>query len=157
MENNERIQKQYELIEKIGVLFEQEGMQPVAARILGLLMVSDNEEQTFDEIRETLKISKSAASNGINLLLNVHAIEYITRLGDRKRYFRLKDRDVTSMIKERLEFSLKLAGCFKEVVTLKKDKNAPSCERFNEYCSFSNYLYKNFSKFIKDWEEIKKK
>ena len=98
METNKRLQKQDELIEKIGVHFEKEGLQPVAARILSLLTVSDKEEQTFDEIRDTLKISKSAASNGINLLLKINSIEYITKLGDRKRYFKTVNTDVSKNI-----------------------------------------------------------
>ena len=43
-------EKQIELIEKIGIYFEQ-GMQPAAARILALLIVSDKEALIFDEIR----------------------------------------------------------------------------------------------------------
>ncbi|MPR32164.1 GbsR/MarR family transcriptional regulator [Salmonirosea aquatica] len=79
---------QIELLEKAAVLFEKGNMQPAVAKILALLLVSDNPELSFDEIRETLEISKSAASVAINQLLSSNRIEYITRLGDRKRYFR---------------------------------------------------------------------
>ena len=45
-------QNQKELIEKIGIYFEQ-GMQPAAARILALLIVADQDSFSFDEIRES--------------------------------------------------------------------------------------------------------
>ena len=81
-------EKQKVLIEKIGIVTEREGMQPAAARIIGLLYVADNPELTFDEILGALRISKSAASNALNLLLQTNRIEYTTFSGDRKRYFR---------------------------------------------------------------------
>ena len=79
-------QKQIELIEKIGIYFEQ-NMPPAAARILALLIVADNEAFSFDRIRETLNLSKSATSNGINFLLSVNKIDYLTKSGDRKKVF----------------------------------------------------------------------
>src|SRR5688572_5555779 len=81
---------QLELIERMGVVHEKSGIQPAAARILALLLVSNRTELTFDEIQQTVGISKSSASVAINLLLTMNKIEYITKAGDRKRYFRSK-------------------------------------------------------------------
>src|SRR5690554_6025423 len=83
-------QNQKELVEKAGIIYEKDGLQPAASRILALLMVADNPELTFDEIREALNLSKSATSTAINLLITINRIEYITNPGERKRYFRLK-------------------------------------------------------------------
>lgn len=80
---------QKDLIEKFGVQMERSGYSPAESRIIGLLAVSDIHELTFDEIYGTLHISKGAASNVINRLLEIEHIEYITRPGDRRRYFRL--------------------------------------------------------------------
>lgn len=89
MEGIHLTDKQKELIERFGVYSEREGStSPAPARILALLLVSDETELTFEEIYQTLQISKSAASNAINALLNSERIEYITKSGDRKRYFR---------------------------------------------------------------------
>ncbi|MDP1622476.1 MAG: hypothetical protein Q8M08_09095 [Bacteroidales bacterium] len=78
------------LIEKLGNLNEKTGLQPAAARILALLLVTDSMELTFEQIHETLKISKSAASNAIHLLLTTNKLDYVTKLGDRRRYFHCK-------------------------------------------------------------------
>ncbi len=58
---SERIQKQ-ELIERIRRNNERDSFQPMLARILGLLMVMDKEEYTFDEIVDEMQISKSSAN-----------------------------------------------------------------------------------------------
>ena len=79
--------EQEELIERFGVIQEQSGFAPASARVNALLTVSDKTSLTFDEIRETLQLSKSATSNAINNLLVLGRIGYKTQLGDRKRYF----------------------------------------------------------------------
>ena len=82
--------QQKELIERLGVLNEKEGLQPAVSRVTALLLISPDPELTFDQIRETLNLSKSATSNAINMLLSTGKIDYITKSGDRKRYFRSK-------------------------------------------------------------------
>jgi len=83
-------ENQKQLIEKIGVHLESEGLSPAAARIMALLVVADEVEITFDDIYQSLSISKSTASSAINMLLTMGRIEYITKPGDRRRYFRSK-------------------------------------------------------------------
>ena len=83
-------EEQRRLIEKMGVGGEKNGMPPAPARIMALLMVSPETELTFDQVRETLNLSKSATSNAINMLLTTQKIDYITKPGDRKRYFKNK-------------------------------------------------------------------
>ena len=88
METGQLSYIQKELIEELGVVLEKTNNIPVVARIFALLIVSDQPELTFDQIRELLNISKSATSNAIKILLMTNAIEYITKPQDRKRYFR---------------------------------------------------------------------
>jgi len=124
MEEAERLQKQKELIECIGLHNEREGYQPVAGRILGLLMVMDKEEYTFDEIVEEMQISKSAVSTALKNLELRGVIEYITYPGDRKRYFRFVSAEIDRIVEEvkvKTEKSLKIIN---QIIDLKKDKNS---------------------------------
>lgn len=100
MTTEERIQKQKEVVEQIGRHFDKEGFQPIAGRILGLLLVMDKEKYTFDEIIEELQISKSSASNALRNLEIRGDIEYITLPGDRKRYFRFRKHHSGSIIED---------------------------------------------------------
>jgi DNA-binding transcriptional regulator GbsR (MarR family) len=81
-------EEQRDLIERIGVLHDRMGIRPAAGRILGLLLVSPEPELTFDQIRRALDLSKSATSTALRYLQDVGSVEYRTRPGDRKRYFR---------------------------------------------------------------------
>jgi DNA-binding transcriptional regulator GbsR (MarR family) len=78
---------QRDLIERIGVLHDQIGLRPASGRILGLLLASSEPELTFDQIRETLGLSKSATSTALQHLQTTGSVEYRTHPGDRRRYF----------------------------------------------------------------------
>jgi DNA-binding transcriptional regulator GbsR (MarR family) len=81
-------EQQRDLIERIGVLHDQSGLRPAEGRILGLLIAASEPELTFDEIRASLDLSKSATSNALNRLQTIGTVEYRTHPGDRKRYFK---------------------------------------------------------------------
>lgn len=124
MEESERIRKQKELIEYIGRQNEKEGYQPVTGRILGLLMVMDKEEYTFDEIVEEMKISKSSASNALKNLEILGVIEYVTYPGDRKRYFRFISTDTDTLVKEMKSKMQQRLTTIQQIIELKKDPNS---------------------------------
>lgn len=52
------------------------------------MILSPNDGHTFDEIIEITQASKSSVSTQLNLLLQTKKVEYFTKSGDRKRYFR---------------------------------------------------------------------
>jgi len=144
--------KQKTLIEKIGIAIENEGLQPVSARIIGLLYVSDKPELTFEEITEALYISKSATSNGVNLLLQTGRIEYITFSGDRKRYFRLKvsnwREDFTSKVESMTKFNVLL----RQVLEV-RTKETPEYNRsITELIDFLDYVFQNMPVLLQNWE-----
>ena len=78
------------VIEEIGLgIEEQLRLSPLASRIYALLILSSYEGITFDEIKETIKASKSSISVNINVLIQLGYITYLTKSGDRKRYFKI--------------------------------------------------------------------
>jgi DNA-binding transcriptional regulator GbsR (MarR family) len=132
MTTEERINKQKELVEQIGIFFDKEGLQPIAGRILGLLMVMDKEQFTFDEIIEELQISKSSASNALKILEIRGNIEYITLPGERKRYFQIKRHNKSRLIEELLEKMNMTKLLFSEIIELKSDKTSKNSVFYKE-------------------------
>ena len=139
----------------VGVLVEQGGIQPAAARILSLLIVSDKTELTFEEIYETLNMSKSAASNAINFLISTDRVEYITQPGERRRYFRCK----LKSIKDNVQKSL--AGMDAVNIVLKKvlDQRPVGTKEFNtnleELTQFMDFMKQELPVLIQKWEAQK--
>ncbi|TXD47206.1 GbsR/MarR family transcriptional regulator [Polaribacter sp. IC073] len=79
-----------ELIEKLGFDIEERlRLSPLASRIYALLILSSYDGVTFEEVKETIKASKSSISVNINVLIQLGYITFITKPGDRKRYFKI--------------------------------------------------------------------
>ena len=63
---------------------------PLTASIFTFLMFDHNHEGfTFDQILEAMNASKSSVSNALNRLLQTSHIEYINKIGERRRYYRI--------------------------------------------------------------------
>ncbi len=150
-------EEQLQLVEKLGVMFEGPGLQPAAARITALLIVSDKIELTFDEIRETLKLSKSATSNALNLLLNVKRIEYITKPGDRKRYFRSDINCWKDGMSEKFLEVAKLSQVLKEVHAQRTADTPEFNQNLGEMISLFEYIFREIPRLFKAWEETNRK
>lgn len=146
MEESERIKKQRELIERIGRNNERDGFQPVTARILGLLMVMDKEEYTFDEIVDEMQISKSSASNALRNLELRGVIEYVTYPGDRKRYFRFVSGDINEIIAEIEKRMQQKLHIMQQIIELKKNPNSRNAKFLKNVLEGINFFIENLEK-----------
>lgn len=156
MEHNINLtEKQKELIERLGVLHEGSGFPPAASRVASMLLVSPVTELTFDEIRESLNLSKSACSNAINLLLTLGKIEYITKPGDRKRYFRNKvgswQKDIKSTFKKMSDAS----GIMEEVLAQRPGNTTDFNQSLKDLISFMEFLKIELPLLYNKWDQSK--
>lgn len=104
MKNDHLITRKKELIEKLGVNLEKlNKMAPVAARIFATLILSKRKGITFEELVEELNASKSSISTHLESLQNLNKVSYITRPGDRKRYFIIHPNLILNIIDEMIE------------------------------------------------------
>jgi DNA-binding transcriptional regulator GbsR (MarR family) len=74
--------------DRLAVLFENDGQPPIAGRIFGLLLLSD-EALSLDELAEDLGVSKASASTNARLLAQVGVVEQVRRPGSRRDYYRM--------------------------------------------------------------------
>ncbi len=126
------------LIEKYGVLMERFGLSPVSARVNALLTVTNLPYLSFDEIRVSLNISKSATSTAINTLLLLDYITFKTELGDRKRYF-YPSIESWKVKLERYFLNLKeLSEVLEEIAESKTNQDL---EQKKDVIEYSNFLH----------------
>lgn len=119
--------EQVELIEELAHINEQSGLQPAMAKIIALLTVSDEVELTFDQIQDTLGLSKSAVSQALNQLLVAKRIAYKARLGDRRRYFHLRITEWSELVMEQFSGVGALINTYKKILA----KRTPKTKEFN--------------------------
>ena len=121
-----------------------------------LLLVSARTELTFDEIREELNISKSAASNALNLLLSTEQVEYITLPGDRKRYFRSMIINWQDKMKEKMESMTAMLSLMTEVQNQRPvDPSNEFNKSLSELISFMNFFHAEIPGLFKKWKNSK--
>lgn len=140
------------LVEKLGTFYERSGLNPVAARILALLLVADEHDLTFEQIQVTLGVSKSATSTSINLLLNTEKIEQISKLGQRKRYFRNR----IAHWKDDIQRSYEHLGFFSELLKTNLRQRPGDTIEFNqsmkELIDFLDFLQRELPALYRKWE-----
>src|SRR5690606_19961024 len=92
------------LVERLGVFLEQEEqLAPLAARILAILLLTDKNGITFEQLVGDLRASKSTISTHLQSLLNNGRINYFTKQGDRKRYFTINPNRILKSIDDMME------------------------------------------------------
>ena len=88
--------------DRIASLFEHEGLPPIAGRIFGLLLLSE-EARSLDQLSEALGISKASASTNARLLARFGLIEPVHRPGSRRDYYRTAEDLFERSMAQRLE------------------------------------------------------
>lgn len=135
---------------------QRNGLPPAAGRIEALLLVSDQYELTFDELRETLNLSKSATSNAINILLTMERIEYVTRPGERKRYFVNKIANWKENLQSKFKETETMRELMKEVLKQRTPETAEFNRSLEDFISLFDYLHKEIPALFKKWEAARK-
>lgn len=144
--------KQKELVEAYGVIQENMGLNPAAARINALLTVSDETELSFDEIQDTLSLSKSAVSNALNNLLSLELIGYKTKMGKRKRFFFSKLGQWRTRLRKNVIGLEEYNRVMKEILELQSKKDPEFNEKMKELTEFMDYYIEESIKLIDDWK-----
>lgn len=139
------IQKK-ELIEKLGVNFEKlNKLAPVAARIFATLILSEKKGITFEEFVEELNASKSTVSTNLEHLQSLNKVSYITRPGDRKRYFIINPNLMLNIIDEMIEKWNNEKSLHQAIIDF-KEKRAQNTEKEEPTCDIE--FNKNFLVFL---------
>lgn len=133
---------------------ERSGSAPAEARILALLAVCDITELTFEEIYQTLLISKGAASNGINRLLGHGRIEYITKPGDRKRYFRLRLDIWEKNSQEKLESFSNIGLLWQEILDQRTKETPEFNQGLDRMVRFMKFIQGELPAIFEKWRKM---
>ena len=133
--------EQVELIEELANVNQRLGIQPAMSKIIGLLAVADNTELTFDEIKDTLELSKSAVSQALNQLLMSKKISYKTKIGDRKRYFHLRIADWDTHILEQFEGVSSLIKVHEKVIAARTHETKEFNENLKKMVDFLSLVH----------------
>ncbi|NOU58432.1 GbsR/MarR family transcriptional regulator [Marinifilum caeruleilacunae] len=121
---NDIEEKKKEIVERYGMFMEKnENFPPIAARIFSTLLFTENNGNTFEELVNFLGASKSTISTNLQKLGNMEIVEYYTKPGDRKKYFRLSPVGFLAFIDRDLKKVKTERNLIEEVIQLKQRAN----------------------------------
>jgi predicted transcriptional regulator len=141
-------------IEDSGLVLEKLGMTRMAGRVFGYLMVCDQDQVSFDGIRNTLKASKGSISSTSKQLVNSGLVEQVSIPGDRKTYFRISRKKAGDMLKERLKLFTVFSELLSKGLTLKQRDDEVS-DWLLEVSTFYSWVGAEFDRIIDKWEANK--
>jgi predicted transcriptional regulator len=146
--------KKLTYIEDSGILFEQLGMTRMAGRVFGLLIVSDSDSLSFDQICEILDASKGSISGTTKQLTQSGLIRPITLPGDRKTYYRITEMELGDLIKSKMQMFEKLSGLLDSGRML-KEKDDELSVWLLEASTFYSWIGDEMDKVINKWHKEK--
>ena len=145
--------EQVELIEELAHVHETLGIPPAMGKILALLTVNDAVELTFDQIKDTLDLSKSAVSQSLNQLQLLKKIGYKTRIGDRKRYFHIKVADWETQIMDQFSGVAALVNINKKILAKRSSKTKEFNKDLKNLTDFIELLYDEIPVLYKKFKQ----
>lgn len=148
--------EQKQLVERVGVAHERDGLPPAVARIMGMMLVADETEHTFEEIQAELSLSKSAVSNALNFLLTTRWIDYSTRPGDRRRYFHSALHQWPNHLSVKLKSILEIKAILGEVLEQRPASTEEFNRHFAELIEFMGFMHQEIPLLIEKWRASRK-
>ncbi len=131
-----------ELIEEIGLNFQEKHyFTPLAGRIYAIMILSRGEGFSFEELTGLTKASKSSVSTNLNLLIQLKYVEFFTKPGDRRRYFRSTKNYLKLTLNEHLV-------AIEEELTLVEKINKYNCEHNPQRFRKNESLGSIFQKYL---------
>lgn|SRR5690625_1966434 len=125
----------------MGVYLEnKKQFAPLAARIMASLILKGRQGETFENLVNDLKASKSTISTHLTTLQASNQVSYYTKPGDRKKYFILSPDAFLRSLNEMIENWKEEKEILQEI-TAYREKNSRDEEDFQADLSFhSEYL-----------------
>jgi DNA-binding transcriptional regulator GbsR (MarR family) len=137
-----------EFIEKMGLVFQADGLPRIAGRILAALIIYD-EPFSFSQLSERLAVSRASVSTNTRLLGHLGMIERSSKRGERQDYFQLKENPYTSFmqgIETRVAHAAEVIEQTKDQLAQTSESSAGAQQRLGQMGAF----YSSFLNAIKD-------
>jgi DNA-binding MarR family transcriptional regulator len=141
-------------IEESGLVLEKLGMTRMAGRVFGYLMICDEDQVSFDDIRKALDASKGSISATTKQLVYSKLVEQVSIPGDRKTYFRISRKKAGGMLKERLKLFTMFSELLSKGLSIKQKDDEVS-DWLLEVSTFYSWVGDEFDQIIDKWEAHK--
>jgi len=139
------------LIERIGLVFEQAGMAPVAGRIIARLLICEPREQSSSELAELLGASRGSVSTQTQMLIRSGFVERIRRPGSRANWYRIRPAVFTDLLQLEVIRTQQLKELCDEAIAFKGEVDEPIDDRLVGFKGFTEFFLERLPALIEEW------
>jgi DNA-binding transcriptional regulator GbsR (MarR family) len=139
--------------DRLAVLFEHDGQPPIAGRIFGLLLLSDD-ALSLDELAEDLGVSKASASTNARLLAQLGVVEQVRRPGSRRDYYRMAPDLFERSMAQRLARWQRFTEAIGEGRRTVPLASSEVRERLEQYESAFSYMVDAIGRALAQWRGV---
>lgn len=132
-------------------------MPPLSAKLIAYFLVEGKEEgYTFDELVEMFKVSKSAISTSLNLLIQQNFLIQITKLDERKRRYKINPKHLSTKLLRIKDFLNQEKVLTEKLLELRKNKgeSKTKVEATKIYSKYLSIIVEEISNTTKELESI---
>jgi len=140
-------------IEETGLFYERYGLPKMAGRILGYLISSETNNNSFSDLKEALKASKGSISSNLKVLLNQKMIEKHMLSGDRKAYYQMGFNDLQNILETKTKSVSELRLIFKKGLDINTDKDSLKHKTLSEILMYYEFLEEEIPLLKNKWEQ----
>jgi DNA-binding transcriptional regulator GbsR (MarR family) len=142
--------KTSQFTDRLALLFENDGLPPIAGRIFGLLLLSED-ALSLDELAEDLGVSKASASTNARLLAQLGVVEQVRRTGSRRDYYRMTPDVFERSMAQRLARWQRFTEAIGEGRRTLPLASAEVRERLERYESAYGYMVDAIGRALAQW------
>jgi DNA-binding transcriptional regulator GbsR (MarR family) len=124
-----------DFIETLGLILQTEGFPRIAGRLLGVFVL-DGGTLSFQDLCDSLKISRGSVSTNTRLLESLGAVERVAMPGERQDYFRLAENPYERIAARKVERAREASERLRRGRDALPDCDAATFERATELAGF---------------------
>lgn len=138
------------LVERFGLLFEQEGLPRIAGRLTGYLLLSD-EPRSLDDLAGALGVSKASVSTDARRLATKGLLQRSTRPGDRRDFYAIAPDGFRTTLQARIDFIHRLGALLRDAERQPGVTRATR-DRIIEWNAFHRAMAESLAELLERWE-----
>src|SRR5690554_6717968 len=139
-------------IEQVGLFYEQYGLPKMAGRILGYLISSDSDNNSFEDLQKS-KASKGSISGNINLLLKQGMIVKHMISGDRKSYYKMSLNSLESILDSKVNSVTQFKMILETGLSFDLNDNGLKKKKLTKILNYYEFLENEIPLLRNKWEE----
>jgi hypothetical protein len=139
-------------VEDVSIFMEENGLPPMAGRLLGLLLVCDPPHLSAAQIEAALDASRGSVSTMSRLLVNMRFVERVGVPGERRSYYRLRPGLWRGMLASQVEKVAAARALAERGLRLSDGVRGVGDERLREMRDLYAFLERELPSLIQRWE-----